>query len=208
MANNETVITIRGWAGAAPTLYRNESTTSHGTGGNVSRASAVLNVGVTPRNFSRKSGQYEDGETAWYSVRSFGKLAENVAACVQKGAPLLVRGKLTARSFQAKDGTTRINQVIIADAIGIELNSGTATYQRGNAVQVNPANSIVAQDFTANPLGENSHQSGSRETVMESVGDSYDPWEVCTSSENCFSEDPVATDFAGQKSGVAEFAKV
>lgn len=138
MANNDTYITIRGWVGAKPTVYQNDHANEpvqnqiSGSGKNLS---TVFNVGVTPRNYSRKTNQYEDGETSWYSVRTFGRLAENVAACVHKGDPLLVRGKLSARSYQTKDGGIRVNQVIVADAIGIELSAGTANYSRSKGTK-------------------------------------------------------------------------
>lgn len=131
MAINDTVITIRGWAGADPTIYHNdrgnEQLGNHSSAANVS---AVVNVGVTARHYNRQTGQYYDGETAWYSVRTFGRLAENVAVCVHKGTPVLVRGKLTSRSFQGRDGMTKTSQVIIADALGIEISAGTASYVR------------------------------------------------------------------------------
>lgn len=134
MAINDTVITIRGWAGADPTFYHNEhSGEQTGNVNSAANVSAVLNVGVTPRNYNRQTGQYADGETAWYSVRTFGRLAENVNACVHKGMPLIVRGKLTARSFQGKDGTTKMSQVIVADALGIEISNGTAQYLRASS---------------------------------------------------------------------------
>ncbi|XCB29671.1 single-stranded DNA-binding protein [Arcanobacterium hippocoleae] len=140
MAINDTIVTIRGWVGADPTIYRNGSsdTESANNTSNSNNISAVLNVGVTPRSYSRKTGQYKDGETAWYSVRAFGRLAENISSCVKKGTPLLVRGKLTSRTFLTKEKETRTSQVILADAVGIEISIGVANYMRGGSVHPNP----------------------------------------------------------------------
>lgn len=122
---NDTSITVRGWAGAKPTLYINSQT----QGKKISKISTtVLNVGVTPRNYNRQTGDFQDGDTTWYSVRCYGALARNVAISIQKGTPVLVRGKLTTRSYQDKNGTDRQAQVIIADSLAIDLNYGVANY--------------------------------------------------------------------------------
>ncbi len=122
---NDTSITVRGWAGAKPTLYINSQT----QGKKISKISTtVLNVGVTPRNYNRQTGDFQDGDTTWYSVRCYGALARNVAISIQKGTPVLVRGKLTTRSYQDKTGADRQAQVIIADSLAIDLNYGVANY--------------------------------------------------------------------------------
>lgn len=129
---NDTSITVRGWAGAKPTLYINSQT----QGKKISKISTtVLNVGVTPRNYNRQTGDFQDGDTTWYSVRCYGALARNVAISIQKGTPVLVRGKLTTRSYQDKTGVDRQAQVIIADSLAIDLNYGVANYvkARGEA---------------------------------------------------------------------------
>ncbi len=53
--SNETFLTIRGFAGADPTVFHNES----------GRVTVVIRVGVTARNFDRRLNTYSDGTTAW-----------------------------------------------------------------------------------------------------------------------------------------------
>lgn len=130
---NDTSITVRGWAGAKPTLYINSQT----QGQKISKISTtVLNVGVTPRNYNRQTGDFQDGDTTWYSVRCYGALARNVAISVQKGTPVLVRGKLTTRSYQDKTGADRQAQVIIADSLAIDLNYGVANYVKARGEEI------------------------------------------------------------------------
>lgn len=130
---NDTSITVRGWAGAKPTLYINSQT----QGKKISKISTtVLNVGVTPRNYNRQTGDFQDGDTTWYSVRCYGALARNVAISIQKGTPVLVRGKLTTRSYQDKTGADRQAQVIIADSLAIDLNYGVANYVKARGEEI------------------------------------------------------------------------
>ena len=106
--SNETYLTVRGYAGADPTLFSNGA----------SGRTAVLRVGVTARTRNRETGKYEDGRTAWYSVRCYGDLGENVALTIRKGAPVLVRGKLVQRRWEGNDRVERTDLVIVADSLG------------------------------------------------------------------------------------------
>lgn len=116
--SNETYITVRGYAGADPVAYDN------GNG----LTTVVARVGVTARIRDRETHRYRDGTTLWYSVRCYGDLGLNVSRSVRRGTPVLVRGRLVERSWTAKDGAERTDLSIIADALGIELSSGVATF--------------------------------------------------------------------------------
>lgn len=124
---NDTIIAVRGWAGSDPTMYRHRDAE---TGKDTQISSATVSVGVTARSYSRHSNKFEDGETTWYSVRCFGTLAHNVGISVRKGAPLLIRGRFTARHYTDKDGIERTSQQIIADSVAIDLNNMVATYAK------------------------------------------------------------------------------
>ena len=118
--SNETYLTVRGYAGADPTLFSNGA----------SGRTAVLRVGVTARTRNRETGRYEDGRTAWYSVRCYGDLGENVALTIRKGAPVLVRGKLVQRRWEGNDRVERTDLVIVADSLGLELTTVAANYAK------------------------------------------------------------------------------
>lgn len=125
---NETYLTIRGWSAGTPMVF--DSVFDAATG-EVSRVNAcIVRVGVTASYYSRAKGGYVDGATAWYAVRTYGALAENVARSVGKGTPVLVRGKLVMRTYQDKEGTDRTENVIIADAFGVELSTGVAHFAK------------------------------------------------------------------------------
>lgn len=175
---NDTSITVRGWAGAKPTLYINSQT----QGKKISKISTtVLNVGVTPRNYNRQTGDFQDGDTTWYSVRCYGALARNVAISIQKGTPVLVRGKLTTRSYQDKTGVDRQAQVIIADSLAIDLNYGVANYMKArgeeiSGVEISESGAAVASAISSAvaadvPAEEKSgEKSGNEKPVKKASG--------------------------------------
>lgn len=123
---NETTITVRGWVGADPRVFENAYNSD--TGQTYERTTLVMRVGVTPRYYSRRSGQYEDGQTVWYSVRCYGALANNAMKSVHRGSPVLVRGRLSSRTYADSSGAGRSELIIIADSVAIELSTGVATF--------------------------------------------------------------------------------
>ncbi|WP_188042597.1 single-stranded DNA-binding protein [Changpingibacter yushuensis] len=144
--SNETFLTIRGFAGADPTVFHNES----------GRVTVVIRVGVTARNFDRRLNTYSDGTTAWYSVRCYGDLAENVSRSIHKGSPVLIRGRLSPRTWTDKDGRTRTDYAIAADSVAIDLNTGWATFVRTRKqslepIEGEPAHSASADDEAPPP---------------------------------------------------------
>lgn len=57
-------------------------------------------------------------ETAFLNVVVWGKAAEAVANYTQKGSKVLVQGRISTRSYDAKDGTKKYITEIIADNYG------------------------------------------------------------------------------------------
>lgn len=125
---NETYLTIRGWAAGSPIVFDKVVDAESGV---ISRVNAcIVRVGVTANYYSRAQGRYVEGTTVWYAVRTYGALAQNVARCVGKGTPVLVRGKLITRTYQDKEGLERTENVIMADSVGIELSTGVAHFAK------------------------------------------------------------------------------
>ncbi|WP_426243830.1 single-stranded DNA-binding protein [Nocardioides sp. LHG3406-4] len=115
---NDTMITFSGWVGGNVELGRTATGTSF----------ANLRVGSTPRRL--KDGTWEDQETVWYSVKAWRTLAENVAASVHRGQPVLVSGRLVAETWERADGSTATRHVVLATAIGHDLSRGRAEFSR------------------------------------------------------------------------------
>ncbi|WP_164546611.1 single-stranded DNA-binding protein [Actinobaculum sp. 352] len=126
--SNETLIAIRGYVGADPTVFSNA----------LGRTTSLVRVGVTPRNFRRDTRTFENGTTSWYSVRCYGDLGTNVAECVRRGTPVLVRGRLNTRTWTDKEGHNHSENVIVADAFGIELSTGQAKFVKTRQKALDP----------------------------------------------------------------------
>jgi single-strand DNA-binding protein len=89
-----------------------------------------LRVGYTPRRMDRDSGEWSDGGTSFVTVFCWRGLAENVAMCVRKGDPVLVKGKLQVRPYTDKAGAARVAVEVEASSIGHDLTRGVAMFQR------------------------------------------------------------------------------
>ena len=89
-----------------------------------------VRVGTTPRYRDDESGQWRDGETSYYDVKCWNRLAEHARLSLRKGEPVVVKGKFRVGSFEDKDGHRRISVEITADTLGHDLTRGVASYSR------------------------------------------------------------------------------
>ena len=115
---NDTQITFSGCVGSDVTL------TEVAPG----RPVASFRVGSTPRRF--RGGQWEDGPTAWHTVKAWGVLAQHLHDCLRSGDPVLVQGRLVADVWQRADGTTSTRLIVVATSVGHDLNRGTSRFTK------------------------------------------------------------------------------
>ena len=92
-------------------------------------SSVSLRVAYTPRRVDRESGEWTDGPTSFVSVVCWRTLADNVAKCLHKGEPVLVKGRLQVRPYD-KDGVSRLAVEVEATSVGHDLARGVASFQR------------------------------------------------------------------------------
>lgn len=107
----ETHITIVGNVTADPELRFSASGT----------AVANFSVAVNERKMNAETRKWEEGDSAFYNVRAFRQLAENIAESVTRGMRVIIHGKMTQDRWEDKDGTARNAWKIIADAAGPDL---------------------------------------------------------------------------------------
>ncbi|GAB2881944.1 single-stranded DNA-binding protein [Nocardioides pacificus] len=124
---NDTYITFQGWVGSDVTLTE--------IGGGVQVAS--FRVGNTPRRF--RGGQWENGETAWHTVKAWRSLASHVEGSVRNGDPVIVHGRLEADVWQREDGQTSTRYVVVATSVGHDLAKGTSTFAKASRQELTPA---------------------------------------------------------------------
>lgn len=89
-----------------------------------------VRVGTTPRYRDDEAGQWRDGETSYYDVKCWNRLAEHARLSLRKGEPVIVKGKFRISNFEDKTGHTRISVEITADTLGHDLSRGVSSYSR------------------------------------------------------------------------------
>jgi single-strand DNA-binding protein len=117
---NDAQVVLTGFVASAPTFR-------HTARGN---PATTLRVAYTPRHIDRDSGEWSDGETSFVNVLCYRALASNVAMCLRKGEPVLVRGRLRVRPWKDKEGTPRVTVEVDAQSVGHDLTRGVAHFSR------------------------------------------------------------------------------
>ena len=113
---NEAFVTFQGWVGTEIT-HRD---TPQGTVAN-------FRVGSTPR-IRKRSGDWVDGPTSWFSVACWRSLADHVRDSVRKGEPVLVHGRLRTDVWEREDGQSSVTYVVEASYVGHDLTRGTSVF--------------------------------------------------------------------------------
>lgn len=90
----------------------------------------MLRVATRPRMYDRASGQWRDGSPSFITVVCWRALAENVAASVSKGDPVVVTGRLRTGSYTAADGQRRLSVEVHASSVGHDLTLGRSLFTR------------------------------------------------------------------------------
>ena len=115
-------ITVRGYVTAEPRLWQTAKAHS---------SVASVRVGSTPRRLNRETGEWEDGETSYYTVKCWRRLEENVHGSLRKGDMIIVRGKIYTRTWLDDQQHPRTEVQIEADSIGHDLSFGWSRFNRG-----------------------------------------------------------------------------
>jgi len=66
-------------------------------------AVASFTVASTPRTLDRQTNEWKDGEALFLRCSIWRQAAEHVAESLQKGARVIVTGRLKQRSFETRD---------------------------------------------------------------------------------------------------------
>jgi single-strand DNA-binding protein len=93
-------------------------------------AVAKFRVASTPRVMDRQSGEWKDGEPLFLSCSVWRQAAENVAESLQRGARVIVSGRLRQRSYETREGEKRTVYELEVDEIGPSLRYATAKVQK------------------------------------------------------------------------------
>jgi single-strand DNA-binding protein len=125
-------ITLRGYVTAEPKFWQTAATKA---------PVAEIRVGSTPRRLNRETGEWLDGDTSYYTVKCWRRLAVNVASSLRKGDMVLIRGKVVTRTWLDDQQRSRTQVQVEADSVGHDLSFGWSHFNRGvQAAQHNARN--------------------------------------------------------------------
>jgi len=116
---NESHITVHGHVVAAPVVKKAGEHTV-----------ANFRIGVTPRRFDKASGQWRDAETQWYAVSAWRQLGENCGMALRKGDPVIVQGRLAARTWVNAQHAEVVAHDIEATFVGHDLRRGVTHFYK------------------------------------------------------------------------------
>ena len=116
----ETTITVVGNLTADPELRFTPS----------GAAVAKFRIASTPRTLDRQSGEWKDGEPLFLACNIWRDAAEHVAESLQRGARVIVQGRLRQRSYETREGEKRTVYELEVDEIGPSLRYATAKVQK------------------------------------------------------------------------------
>lgn len=129
--SSDVIVTLEGWVGNDPQSF---------TAGEVGLAK--FRLGHTPRRYRRQTGDWENGETQWFTVTAWRQLGAHCLRSIHKGDPVIVRGRLTQRTWQNKAGEDVVSLEVEALSVGHDLSMGISNFvktvglARGDNVQV------------------------------------------------------------------------
>src|SRR3982751_552543 len=95
-------------------------------------AVASFTVASTPRTLDKATNEGKDGEALFLRCSIGRQAAENVAESLQRGARVIVQGRLKQRSFETKEGEKRTVIELDVDEVGPSLRYATASVTKAN----------------------------------------------------------------------------
>lgn len=139
-------ITLRGFVTAEPTFRQTTQTQT---------ALTEIRVGSTPRWLNRDTGEWQDGQTCYFTVKCWRRLAMNAKASLHKGDTVIVRGKFYLTTWVDKETQRPRSAVEIeADSIGHDLTYGHTIFSRGGQPHPGSAGAVNAGELARQGGGE------------------------------------------------------
>jgi len=121
--SQENTIILRGFVTAEPKFWLTSPTQT---------PLAEIRLGHTLRRLNRTTGEWEDGETSYYTVKCWRRLALNVKGSLRKGDMILVRGRVSMHTWVDDQQRNRSQMQVEADSVGHDLSFGWSHFNRGD----------------------------------------------------------------------------
>ena len=109
---------------------------------------AFFRVASTARRYDRNTNEWVDAANLRIRVTCWRRLADNVAASIVSGDPVVVHGRISTRDWVTEQGEPRIAYELEAVSVGHDLSRGTGTFTRSRH---EPAG-LVVEDPDDDPM--------------------------------------------------------
>jgi single-strand DNA-binding protein len=149
-------VTLIGFVAREPSLR----TTKDG------RQVADVRVGATTRIHDKATDEWRDGETCYYTVNCWRRLAGHVRASLRKGDPVMVKGRFRTHTYEDKQNRIRTEVEIVADTIGHDLSRGVANYMRADRAETRDTDDMADTDRAPADAGAANPDDPSMEGAM------------------------------------------
>lgn len=201
MALNQTTTTIVGRLASDPNhkLTMNDVDVTH------------FRLASNERRYDRQANQWVNGDQLFIDVTCWRRLAFNVKACLAKGDPVVVHGRLYTSEYEV-DGKRRSETRMEAQSVGPDLGRITTALRRrpkpdgdgadaATAVLSDEASDEVTDEVTGEPIGEAPQPAA--EQVPELAGPALDdrPEQIDELARQLLEQPPGGADAPGRRSG-------
>jgi len=89
----------------------------------------VASFGLAVNRRYQVNGEWQE-KVSFFNVTAWDTLGENASASLNKGARVIVTGRLEQREYETKDGEKRTVVEVVADEVGPSLRWATAQVER------------------------------------------------------------------------------
>lgn len=93
---------------------------------------AKFRVAYSERYRDNSSGEWQEGETSYFTVYAWNALGDHVAESFSKGMRVIVTGTLRQRHYETAEGDKRSVYEIRADDVGASVRFGTVKVTRAS----------------------------------------------------------------------------
>lgn len=112
-------IVLRGRVGSEVTLKQEQN----------AKAYARFRMAVS-RSRRTDNGNWQELDVAWYTIKTWGALAQNVMLSLRKGQPIVVVGRPVAQAWKNEDNQVFAGLAVHAVTVGHDQGFGISTFSR------------------------------------------------------------------------------